>query len=252
VKTRRARGRFCVAVVLFAAAYACAVQTVEPVFAPAQEASAFDLAFCQTEALYTSESCMADVGRRMLDPAAYVHPLSAAADTQVVSLPAVPAAVFMTLFGFVCFSLASDRRAWLAVAGGLLWLGAAGVHAVPQLAHKIRWRSVRQTTENTSLSFSHIVALEPTGRDEQIGYIGLLHRLAAIPDHLGTISSVTNTPGRSAHAANGPVTQWAVRNAADWTNTQSECPVRATRHFVRFSPAFTFQNLVRGPPAVFL
>jgi hypothetical protein len=49
-------------------------------------------------------------------------------------LPGVPATFFLVATGFVCVSLVRDRRAWLAGLAALLWLGQAGLHALPQLA----------------------------------------------------------------------------------------------------------------------
>jgi len=249
VKTRRARERFCVAAVVCMAAFACVVQTAQAVFVPAQEASAFDPAVCETVALETSAVWFQDVGRQVLDPAGYMHPLSNSADVQIKALPAVPAAVIMTLFGFVCFSLGRDRRAWLAFAGGLLWLGAAGVHAVPQLAHRIRCRTVRQITENPSLSFCDSRTSEVSGRSEQIAYVGLLHKLAAIPDHVLTFNLNYNASQcASVLAEDVHSMACAITAGSPWRDMANECPASATGHFVNFSAGFMFQNLARGPP----
>lgn len=257
--TRRARERFCVAVVLCAAACACAVQTAETVgtgkacLAPAsaQGASAFDSAVGDASVFSsTSEARFADIGRQVLDPARYSHPLSDSANTHARTLPAVPAAIVMTLFGFLCVSITRDRRAWLALAGGLIWLGQAGVETVPQLAQRIRARSIRQSTVNR-LSFCHTMAEQPAGCDEQIIYVGLLHKLAGIPDHaFATNSSDGAKAGRHARPTDGRCPAPAMARLDAWANIVNECPASATGHIMVFSPAFIFANLSRGPPAV--
>ncbi|MBE0534950.1 MAG: hypothetical protein IH624_04710 [Phycisphaerae bacterium] len=253
-----ARKRFCVAVVLCAAACACAVQTAETVgrgaasAAPAfpQDASAFDPALCVTAAFGdASEARLADIGRQVLDPAGCTHPFSDAASAQTLTLPAVPAAIALTLFGFFCVSLARDRRAWLALAAGLIWLGQAGMHTLPQLAQRLCARTSRQTTQNQCLSLSLITGPQPTGRDEQTSYAGLLHKLAAIPDHASTFTSSMNAKASRRDLATDGRSLASAIIASPWQDMANECPAGAAGHLVRFSPAFTFQNLARGPPA---
>jgi len=171
---------------------------------PAQEASAFDSAVYETTVFgAASQTHLAEIGKQVLDPEHYAHPLSLPANPQAKALPAVPATIVLTLFGFLCVSITRDRRAWLALAGGILWLGQAGIQTVPQLANRICARSIRRSTANKCLSFSHTIAVQPTSRDEQTTYAGLLHKLAAIPHSAASFISNSNAKASTPALATG-------------------------------------------------
>ena len=75
-----------------------------------------------------ADGAFARIGRAMVDSDAFA-PAAGAELADVKRLPAAPAAVAMTLVGFLCVSLARDRRVWLGLACGLIWLAQAGVTA---------------------------------------------------------------------------------------------------------------------------
>ncbi|HPD47244.1 MAG TPA: hypothetical protein P5279_11810 [Anaerohalosphaeraceae bacterium] len=251
MKSRRARKRIFAVVVLCAAAGACAVQTAWGADVTVQGAFVFDPGICETATFASApQECLADIGRQMLDPDLFAHPLSNTNSPQAKTLPGVPTAVAMTVFGFVCVSLCRDRRAWFAIAGGILWLGQAGVHTVPQLANRICARTIRRTAPNKSLSFSHTIAVRPTACNEEIIYAGLLHKLGATPDDPASFASNSNAKASApVLATGGQRSAYATAPGGPWQDTVNECPTSTTEHRVRFSPAFIFDNLARGPPA---
>ena len=99
------------------------------------------------------------------------------------SLPAVPGALLMGLTGFLCVSLVKDRRFWLAALAGLLWLGQAGIQAVPQLAIRLSHRNHTARQLDTELNYPYYLENSRLRSDiEGTQYIGLLHHLEGIPE----------------------------------------------------------------------
>ncbi len=185
------------------------------------------------------------IGRQFAEPIDTLSGLRNPADTHGPALlPAVPAAISMTLCGFLCVSFVRDRRAWLAMACGILWLGQAGIQAVPQLGHKLccRMAAAKHSTAklNPALAAN---SFERTGNGDTIRYIGLLRRLEGIPDHnLCSIQDSVRKHGVPLQACTAQ-TNWPERLIA--------CPAGAAGNFIiGFSPAFIFSNRPRGPPAI--
>ncbi|MCK5172961.1 MAG: hypothetical protein KAR47_06190, partial [Planctomycetes bacterium] len=87
-------------------------------------------------------SPLARLGRQITSPPADSAAfLSNHSDTSTASLPAAPAAMFLTAAGMMCVSLVRDRKLWLAAFSGVLCLGQAGLTALPQLAHHLCHRA---------------------------------------------------------------------------------------------------------------
>ena len=187
------------------------------------------------------------LGRQFAEPIDTLSALRNPADTYSPALlPAVPATISMTLCGFLCVSFVRDRRAWLAVACGLLWLGQAGIQAVPQLGHKLCCRMAAAKHSISKLNPALAAnSFERTGNHSTIRYIGLLRRLEGIPDHnLSSIQDIVRKHSAPSRAFTAQ-TNWPERLIA--------CPAGAAGNFViDFSPAFIFSILPRGPPDVFL
>ncbi|UCE98831.1 MAG: hypothetical protein JSV82_06485 [Planctomycetota bacterium] len=179
-------------------------------------------------------------------------------------LPAVPAAVFMVLSGFVCISLVKDRRAWLAALAGLLWAGQLGIEAVPQLALRIGCRIHRKQQLKTE--FTHRYYLDNSSRlrsdIEGTEYIGLLHHLAGIPD-FGSVFVNTQPAGIitfSRHLSRVLVKAHSYFNKntfpSSFANISEQyssgllfaCLASKVEQFISFSPAFIFERMPRGPP----
>ena len=207
-------------------------------------------------------SNLARVGQELLAPPA------GSGETQTLAgdvkpLPPIPAAVLMVITGCFWVSLVKDRRRWFAALTGLLSLGQAGVSAFPELAYHLAGR--KQTQHHSPHSLTRRMRTGEYSRRsrsdvEGTQYIGLLRRLAGIPDErtslalpestlpMRTTPADFNSPAarkRSAHfrdigcAATGLISHL--------TNITRRAGSLSGEPFV-FSPGFIFSNLARGPP----
>jgi hypothetical protein len=184
---------------------------------------------------------------------------------QARSLPVVPQTLPLVLAGFLCVSLANNRRGWRAVFSGLLLVGLMGVQLVPQVAlrlsHITKGRP-RLSVQSPCRLFSHQdFSGIPQSRREGTQYIGLLRCLAGIPDSLG-ISK--NTQISQLQVAGDSVSLWgkALPCSPAYKSHTADCLISAqgianslfdrlaleVRLYAYFSPAFAFSNLARGPP----
>jgi hypothetical protein len=184
---------------------------------------------------------------------------------QARSLPVVPQTLPLVLAGFLCVSLANNRRGWRAVFSGLLLVGLMGVQLVPQVALRlshITKGKPRLSVQSPCRLFNHQdFSGMPQSRREGTQYIGLLRCLAGIPDSLG-ISKNTHIfqlqvagdsvslwgkvfpcpPIYKSHTADGLIS--AQGNANSLFNRMA----LEVRQYAYFSPAFAFSNLARSPP----
>lgn len=184
---------------------------------------------------------LANLGRELLQPPASFAGLSDTQGNPVKPLPAVPAAIFMVLSGFLCISLVRDRRVWLAALAGLLWAGQAGIQTIPQLALRFSHGNHSKQQLCAELTYPHYLENSNRLRSDIEGtqYIGLLRHLAGIPD----------TKSRYLHKATHIYTsQPAIILAQTGLNPLLACLVSRTEQLISFSPAFIFANLPRGPP----
>jgi len=166
------------------------------------------------------------------------------------SLPAVPGALLMVLTGFLCVSLVKDRKVWLAALAGLLWLGQAGIQAVPQLALRLSHSNHTEQRLDAELTYPYYLEnsnrlfsaeltypnnLENSNRlrsdIEGTKYIGLLHHLAGIPKDTLSLQNLS-----------------AIIPEQYSLNSLLNCLTLKVEQFTYFSPAFIFDNLPRGPP----
>ena len=259
----RQRFVICLVVVLITAAGVFAAQE-----SGAAELSALlsnDTGLFETDTLQTTSSAdwqLENIGRQITDPARTPSPFHKTPAPDKTTLPAVPAAISMTLCGFLCISFVRDRRAWLAMAARILWLGQTGIAAVPELTHRICSRIATSTSSPAGLQKPDIVFSSDslTGNAQSTRFIGLLRKLEGIPDHnFGVLSIHTQSikaaggefdnAGRqlsSARKHNVPSQAFATQT--NQHNAQIRCPASAAEHFIVFKPAFIFQNLSRGPP----
>ena len=195
---------------------------------------------------------LARIGKELLDPpdeAAGWNTLPAR------SLPGVPAAIFMVLTGFLCVSFVNDRRIWLATLAGLLWLGQTGLSAIPQAASHLAGKN--NVTQNHPHNFVGAGKGRYRLRSDVEGtqYIGLLRRLAGIPVIVSSsipasISSLRTWRSNRhvAGCAHSARPEFAIAQTASDISDSTVCLARAAEHFLRFSPAFAFSSLARGPP----
>jgi len=215
---------------------------------------------------------LASIAAELLKPPADFS-VASTSPGQVTVLPAVPSAVLMVLTGFVCVSLVKDRKLWIAALAGLLWAGQAGFSALPQLAWHLAAR--KQTQVTFSPGVTYIPELDQSDRlrsdIEGTAYIGLLRYLAGIPEplHEGIASCVVRDASprlqwwdsRILHPVQKTIrnTRYAIRNTkqlpqfawatvCDFSVPATNRLAYITKRHAYFSPAFTFENLARGPP----
>jgi len=188
-------------------------------------------------------------------------------------LPAVPAAFFMALIGFICVSLVKDRRVWIAALTGLLWAGQTGIQAIPQLALRLSHANLSNKRFSAEVAYSNYLLNSDRPRSDIEGtrYIGLLHYLAGIPDSttllsrmmsfLQNLSRAGSREQESAKTAtqvccrlnpskntNSFQSQSAFLSEQYSSNTLLACLAPKAGQILCFSPAFIFCQLPRGPP----
>lgn len=104
------------------------------------------------------------------------------------NLPAVPGALLMAVMGFACVTAVKDRKVWLALAAGLLWVSQSGLYALPRCISHIHSNKV--VTETGSRHVTGIHGSHYRGRTESdilgTAYAGLLRHLAGIPHEEGS------------------------------------------------------------------
>jgi len=162
------------------------------------------------------------------------------------SLPPLPSPVWLVLAGFLPFTWIRDRKRWVAMVTGVLWLGQVGLAGLPKLAgHGARPAHQTQPTTVSGVSVNAPV-LGARGLDRE--YAALLYRLAGARPVLGVESNSggvkgTDQPCVSWHAPSGDavLASWPGVDGVAWF-------VSAVRQFHIFSPGFCFINLARGPP----
>jgi hypothetical protein len=183
-------------------------------------------------------SHLASIGAELLKPPA---DFTDSPPVGAKSLPAVPAAVFMALTGFLCVSLVKDRKLWLAALAGLLRVGHAGFGALPQLAaHLVSKKQFEQQA-----AFNVTCLYEPEHPErlrsdiEGTQYVGLLHHLAGIPE------AKSHCPHKDTHRY---TSQPAIILARTDLNPLLTCLAPTAVQPFYFSPAFIFSSSSRGPP----
>lgn len=199
---------------------------------------------------------LARIANELLKPPAD-SPLSTTATLPIgaTSLPPVPGALFMTLTGFLCVSLARDRKVWTAALVGLLWAGQVGVTALPQLARYLAGRG--RTEQLYSPSLTRAEAPDDLDRlrsdIEGTTYIGLLHYLAGIPAVASSVqcrahARITKRYTLHAKRYRDKAPQTALTEARAHILPATNRLAYITKQHACFSPAFIFENLARGPP----
>ncbi|MBN2272175.1 MAG: hypothetical protein JXN61_16300 [Sedimentisphaerales bacterium] len=202
----------------------------------------------------TCNTYLARIGKELLDPPAHAVEQNALPEGAKL-LPGVPAAIFMVLTGFLCVSFVNDRRIWLAGLAGLLWLGQTGLSAIPQVACRLAGKI--NVTQDHNHNFAGAGSYRHRLRSDIEGsqYMGLLRHLAGIPTPSSCLmpeSLLSPLTCQGSCCGAGPAhcarPEFAITPAAPGISNSTVCSACATEHYVRFSPAFAFSNLARGPP----
>jgi hypothetical protein len=209
---------------------------------------------------------LANLGAEFLQPPRSFAVLGNIQDNDVKPLPAVPAALFMVLCGFLCVSLVKDRKIWLAALAGLLWAVQIGIQTFPQLALHLSRRNHSQQQFSTKLIYPYYLENSNRLRSDIEGeqYIGLLHHLAGIPDRptlflqprpsflrKQEFRKVTTPLYRLSNPSKNTdsfQSQSAFLSEEYSLNSLFNCLASKVEQLICFSPAFIFANLTRGPP----
>jgi hypothetical protein len=189
----------------------------------------------------TADTALAKVAVDILKPpAGFINP--SALPPGARPLPAVPAALFMGLTGFLCVTLVRDRKAWLAGIAFLLWAGQTGFAALPQAVSHLIER--RQFSRYSQQQYRNSALQERTSRLrsdlEGTEYISLLHHLEGIP------TKIRNTKNDIRH------TIYEAHIVFSYLIRAFNCLPLEVRRFFCFSPAFIFESIPRGPPKLVL
>jgi len=164
--------------------------------------------------LETQNAAWVSIGRDILKP----HVVSIASgdpqESRIRSLPAVPASILMVVFGFACVSLVRDRKVWLAALAGILWAGYTGVYVVRPLVLRLCPRA----------------------------YNG--HYFADVAGRFSPSDTVLQTRN------NLIMPQLAMTRLLSYLIQTTSCLIPTTGWFICLIPAFIFQILPRGPPAL--
>jgi hypothetical protein len=159
------------------------------------------------------------------------------------TLPAVPAAFFMALTGFLCVTLIKDRKVWISTSILLVSVACASVGVLPRLAS-----GMKLPTAVSGKVFSYEQSWVSSGRDrldvEGRSYVALLRRLAGLVTKENDVSS--NSTLKDTRLFCDGV--FAIAKLAD-LNTHNICLSLGLVQFSYFTPAFTKSNHAHGPPA---
>lgn len=211
---------------------------------------------------------LANIGEELLQPPSVLPNAGNALSFADKTLPAVPASLLMVLTGFMCVTFVKDRKVWIGAAAGIIYLSHAGLTAVPELAHRVC--SKKYLKEHSSYKAEYVYELDNSFRlrneIEGTQYIGLLHFLEGIPGDI--ISSITVGGENSVLRRSLVIVNESLRTYAsvisDGNNIFPSAIINESDHIeplvsnltvrpeqsVYFSPAFIFENLARGPPAI--
>jgi len=204
-------------------------------------------------------SYLAGVAAEFLKPPAAFTDSPTLLPAHAKSLPAVPGALLMVLTGFLCVSLIKDRRVWLSVLAGLLWVGQTGIQAIPQLALRLNRRNHIKQQLYAELVYPCYLENSTRLRSDIEGtqYIGLLRHLAGIPDT--TMSFLRKQESRKETTqlccrfslpknTNLFQSQSAFLSEQYSLNSLLNCLLCKAEQFICFSPVFILAQLPRGPP----
>lgn len=168
----------------------------------------------------TCDSALANIATDLLKPPADFKNL-AVLPPGTKSLPAVPAALFMGLTGFMCVSLVRDRKVWLAGLTALLWIGQLSITTLPRFVSFVK-------REAYSV---HCAA----NSEQRTAY---------------TLYVIRNTQYELRTTNHKPQTTniTAINEVFSYLIPQAICLAEIARQITCFSPAFIFESIPRGPP----
>lgn len=184
----------------------------------------------------TGNSALADIGAELLKPPADFSNLSSL-PPGTRTLPAVPAALFMCLTGFLCVTLVRDRKVWLAALTAILWIGQAGFATLPKFASFVKREAYIE--KNTRYALMEGIPV-PANSEQRTAYT--LNELRTPNNELRTTNSELRTTNKSP--------QFAINTVFFYLIQTTNCLAIKVEQFFCFSPAFIFEIQPRGPPTL--
>ena len=196
-------------------------------------------------------SQISELSRTLLQPPQANNQTTQEGDNHFI--PVLPPAVGMVLLGFMCVTLVRDRKTWVAVLAGLLWVGQTGIWALPELTSRIGQKVNNSQPIEPTLAdlYSLRDGFYPANYSEQIRYTGLLHHLEGIPQNTSSFTNNCKILFRHFSNASGKdtsVSQHAISVSLLALSKPIGCLVSKARQFICFTPAFIFNLIPRGPP----
>jgi len=131
---------------------------------------------CLLKVADSSASSFIEIGKELSKP-----PVTIINSIAIKQLPAIPATFLMVLTGFLCVSFVKDRKIWMRIVSGALYLGVASVNVVPQLLANCNKIKIVQPSAKEA-GCEHKDFIIPTSDVQIIRYIGLLRRMATAGD----------------------------------------------------------------------
>jgi hypothetical protein len=179
----------------------------------------------------TGNSALADIAAELLKPPAdFTNHSVFPPGTK--PLPAVPAALFMGLTGFMCVTLVRDRKVWLTIVATIF--GVLVSLLVPRFS-----TSIVHPVSSIKKCLLHHLEEVPAAKYNKILDSGISTLVSKKSGFLGKyrVSSIEH-----------PSSQFAINIVCPCLNESFNCSSFKVRQFTCFSPAFIFQSIPRGPP----
>jgi len=153
-----------------------------PLFAVSSHSAAqVQLSSSLSQSLHFSDPRLLEIGNELSQPPVLANNSAVSSQIGIKILPAIPATFFMVLTGFLCVSLVRDHKLWRSAAFGLLYLGAAGINAVPQLLSNPENIKIKQSSPKNATMCELKNFVTPDCDAQGTRYVGLLRRMTAIP-----------------------------------------------------------------------
>jgi hypothetical protein len=191
-----------------------------------------------------------NAANQIFDPPAAFVQSDGRSPVGVMSLPAVPAGIFMALCGLICVLFVKEHKILLVTLAYLFWAGQFGINAIPKLVLRLTERNNRQIQSAKLHSKYYLDNFSGFPRNVTgTRYMGLLHYLAGIIVDEGSLKGFNqNVHGQ--RACRFDSISWQVGSiiSSQAQDLLSSYRIKKTEQFFCFSPAFIFNSLARGPP----
>jgi len=193
-----------------------------------------------------SNSSLAHLAQDFIKPAASNASTTNSQLGNTRSLPAAPAALVMSLFGFICISTVKDRKLWLAPLVALLCASQTGLRILPRLAagfgHRIS--STKKLIADSLRCPLQRQFYRQRAHLEGTEYIFLLHRLNSIPlFHKNTVRMFV----KSYNAPDG-FSKAVIKTSVSKADEHKVISEKIINQCNFVEKTLIFQAIPRGPP----